>query len=131
MIRRLRLITGLILFSYISLHLIPLILGNHSLAIMEFVRPSLHGFWESWPGLILLYGAMAIHMALGFYAIYTRHRWKGIGLGEIVQLASGIAVPALLCLHVVAAPEAILARNPVWPVRVGDTLARPGTDRFL
>ena len=102
MIRRLRLITGLILFSYISLHLIPLILGNHSLAIMEFVRPSLHGFWESWPGLILLYGAMAIHMALGFYAIYTRHRWKGIGLGEIVQLASGIAVPALLCLHVVS-----------------------------
>ena len=71
MIRRLRLITGLILFSYISLHLIPLILGNHSLAIMEFVRPSLHGFWESWPGQILLYGAMAIHLILGFYAIYA------------------------------------------------------------
>ncbi len=102
MIRRLRLITGLILFSYISLHLIPLILGNHSLAIMEFVRPSLHGFWESWPGQILLYGAMAIHLILGFYAIYARRRWKGIGLGEMVQLASGIAVPALLCLHVVS-----------------------------
>jgi adenylate cyclase len=101
-IRRLRLITGLILFCYVSLHLLPLVLGNHSLAVMEYVRPSLHGFWESWPGLILLYGALIIHLGLGFYALYARRRWKGIRLGEVLQLATGVAVPALLCLHIVS-----------------------------
>ncbi|MDF1749309.1 MAG: adenylate/guanylate cyclase domain-containing protein [Alphaproteobacteria bacterium] len=117
MLRRLRLITGLILFFYVSLHLLPLILGNHSLAVMEFVRPGLHGIWESWPGLVFLYGALLIHLGLGFYAVYARRRWKGIRLGEVLQLASGIAVPVLLCLHIVSTRIAAMKYgiNPSYP----------------
>jgi len=102
MLRRIRLITGSILFFYVSMHFIPLIAGNISLETMEALRPYIQGGWETWPGLIVLYSAMIGHMALGFYAIYKRRRWRGIRMMELVQLVTGVSVPMLLSLHLVS-----------------------------
>lgn len=102
MIRRLRLISGTILFVYLVTHTLPLLVGNHSLEAMEAIRPMWHGPWESWLGLVVLYGAFAVHMGLAFQAIYTRRRWRDIRVGEAVQLITGIAVPMLLALHLVS-----------------------------
>ncbi|MEQ8443971.1 MAG: adenylate/guanylate cyclase domain-containing protein [Alphaproteobacteria bacterium] len=102
MLRRIRLISGSVLFAYIFLHMIPLIAGNVSLGAMEGLRPYIQGGWETWPGLAVLYLAMTTHMALGFYAIYKRRRWRGIRMMELVQLATGVSVPMLLSLHLVS-----------------------------
>lgn len=117
MIRRLRLITGSILFFYIACHTFPLIVGNHSLAAMEALRPAWHGPWETWLGLVLLYGALGIHLSLGLYAIYKRRRWRDIRQGEVLQLASGLAIPALLALHLVSTRIAVLSYgiDPSYP----------------
>ncbi len=117
MLRRIRLITGLTLFVYIATHTLPLILGNHSLAVMEAVRPYWHAPWETWLGQLTLYGAILTHMSLGLYAVYRRRRWRGITRGEAVQLVFGLSVPALLALHLVSTRIAALRYGiePTYP----------------
>jgi adenylate cyclase len=117
MLRRVRLITGLILFFYVSTHILPLVLGNHSLDLSEWTRPRLHAVWEAWIGQAILYGAMLIHLSLGIYAIYRRRRWRGIRPGEAAQLATGLAVPILLALHLVStrAAATLYELDPTYP----------------
>ena len=76
MIRKLRLGSGLILFSYVTLHLINHAAGLWSLQAMNVVRDLIHAPWWSLPGTVLLYGAMLVHVLLAFYAIYQRRRFK-------------------------------------------------------
>lgn len=117
MLRRVRLITGLILFFYVTTHILPLVLGNHSLALSEWTRPNLHAVWEAWIGQTVLYGALLTHLSLGIFAIYKRRRWPGIRIGEAVQLATGLAVPILLALHLVStrAAAALYDLDPTYP----------------
>src|SRR5260370_20427130 len=58
------------------------------------------GWWKSRVGTLLLYPALAVHASVGLWALYQRRhfRWKGI---EIVQLAFGLSIPALLCGHLI------------------------------
>lgn len=117
MIRRLRLITGLILFAYLVTHTLPLLVGNHSLEAMEAIRPMWHGPWESWMGLVVFYGALLVHLGLALYAIFCRRRWRGIRLGEAVQLGTGLAIPVLLALHFVStrAATTLYGTDPTYP----------------
>lgn len=117
MLRRVRLISGLILFFYVSAHILPLILGNHSLALSEWTRPNLHAVWEAWIGQAILYGALSIHLGLGIFAIYKRRRWRGIRFGEALQLTTGLAIPILLALHVVStrAAATLYGLDPTYP----------------
>lgn len=117
MIRRLRLFSGLVLFSYVALHLVGPVLGNVSLALMERTRPLMQWPWETLPGQILLYGAATIHLALAFYALYRRRRFRDIRPGEVVQLVFGFAIPPLLVLHLVSTRIAaeFFALDPTYP----------------
>ena len=99
MIRRLRLISGCILFLYVCTHMIPLALGNISLGMSEMMRPRIQGVWESWVGIVVLYGAILTHASLGFWAIYQRRTWRRIRVAEAVQVLSGVSIPMLLALH--------------------------------
>ena len=49
--RKIRLVSGLILMAFVSGHLANLMLGMHSLAAMESWRPLLMGPWRSGFGL--------------------------------------------------------------------------------
>src|SRR6266550_3978769 len=61
-IRRLRLAAGLIMLSYLTLHLSMHALGNVSFEAMQW-GTRIHDFvWHSVPGTIVLYGAFAIHL---------------------------------------------------------------------
>jgi adenylate cyclase len=97
-IRRLRLGSGLVLFAYISAHLVNHSLGNVSLAWAE-QGLLVHKFiWQSVPGTTILYGAFILHFLLGLYALYERRmvHWTG---SELLQLLLGLAVPPLLANH--------------------------------
>lgn len=97
-IRKVRLYTGLVLFTYISAHLLNHSLGNYSLAWAE-EGLIIHKFvWQSAIGTTVLYGAFVLHFFLGLYALYERRmaHWTG---SELAQLLLGLAVPPLLATH--------------------------------
>lgn len=99
LIRKLRLGSGLILFSYVTLHLINHAAGLWSLQAMNVVRDLVHAPWWSPPGTLLLYGAMLVHVLLAFYAIYQRRRFR-ISPTEAVQLSLGLTIPLMLVGHI-------------------------------
>lgn len=99
-VRQVRLTCGFILFSYLLSHYINHSLGVISLGAMEYGLWFHMGLWRSWPGTLLLYPALAIHGSLGLWALYERRhfKWK---VREIIQLAFGLSIPALLCTHLI------------------------------
>jgi adenylate cyclase len=97
--RRLRLFTGLVLFAYVTTHLINHALGLVSLGAMESGRDWFLGAWRSLPGTALLYGSLLIHIGLAFRALYERRTLR-MPLWEAAQLALGLCIPPLLIGHV-------------------------------
>ena len=90
-IRRLRLAAGLVMLSYLTLHLSMHALGNVSFEAMQW-GTRIHDFiWHSVPGTIVLYGAFAIHFTLALYALYARRSFH-IGTGELVRLVLGFSI---------------------------------------
>jgi adenylate cyclase len=101
MTRRIRLLSGLVLFTYITLHLINHVLGIVSLALAESGLRLALAFWRIPVITAVLYGAAAIHFALALRTLYTRREWR-LPLIEILRLASGFSLPLILIGHVVA-----------------------------
>jgi adenylate cyclase len=99
-VRQVRLVCGLILFCYLLSHYSNHALGNISLDAMEYGLWFHVALWHSVVGTLLLYSALAVHGSLGLLALYQRRhfRWK---ITEIVQLALGLSIPALLCTHLI------------------------------
>lgn len=96
-----RLATGLVLFAYVSSHFTNHALGNISLGAMDDMLTYQMLFWQSWPVLLVFYGAVLIHMGLGLWALYVRRqfRWTAI---EVTQLLFGLSIPLLIMSHLVA-----------------------------
>lgn len=95
--RAVRLCSGLVLFTYVSLHLLNHSLGNISLGWME--RGLLvHKFiWQGVFGTFALYTALTLHFILGLSALYSRRlHWTP---AEFAQLLLGLCVPPLLANH--------------------------------
>ena len=100
MLRRLRLVTGLILFVYVTTHLINHALGLISYQAMEEGRLWFLALWRNPVGTLALYGALMTHFLLALWAIYDRRNLR-YGWGDGVQLALGISIPLLLALHII------------------------------
>jgi adenylate cyclase len=107
-VRQVRLVCGLILFSYVVSHFLNHALGNISVEAMEAGVYYHIAFWRFLPIAILFYTAALTHMGLGVYALYQRRqfRWRTI---EPLQLVLGLSIPALVMGHVIG-------------VRLGQTL---------
>ena len=99
-VRNARLISGLILMTFVTGHLANLSIGIHSLAAMEAWREHLMDPWRSSLGQSLLLGAACIHVALGLYAISVR-RSMTLSRTDVAQLVLGLLTPPLLLNHVV------------------------------
>ncbi len=99
-LRQLRLWSGLVLFAYVASHLANHALGLVSLDTMEAFRERL--FANVWRGIGLpfLAAALLIHVALAFWAIYSRHSFR-LHRWEWAQLLLGFAVPPLLAVHLI------------------------------
>src|SRR5271168_2072340 len=100
-IRRIRLASGLILFTYLISHFFNHSLGLISLDVMESVLDVLYRFWASWPMTIALYGALATHFALALYALWQRQTLR-LRPVEATQYALGFLLPLILVEHVMA-----------------------------
>ena len=101
MIRRLRLLSGLVMLSYVTMHLLNHAIGLVSLGAMEDVLWYVAHLWGSPPGLgLLLYGAFLVHYGLALYALWERRSLKLRG-SELAQIVLGFLVPILLVRHVV------------------------------
>ena len=97
---RLRLASGLALMTFAATHLSNHALGIHSLAAMEAGRDLFVGIWRSWPGTLLLYGALACHLVLGVHKLYRRRTLR-MPPWEMAQIALGLMIPFWLVVHVI------------------------------
>ena len=99
-IRRLRLITGSILFIYLATHLLNHSLGLISLDAMEAGRIWFLALWRNPVGTSLFYGSLLTHFLLALWAIFQRHHLR-LPVWEALQLLLGLCIPPLLAVHFV------------------------------
>ena len=97
-VRQVRLVCGLIMFSYVFSHFFNHALGNYSYALME-TWLSFHIWWWRTPIVNgTLYTAATIHFLLGLWALYQRRAFRYTGI-EITQLVFGLSIPLLIAGH--------------------------------
>ncbi len=99
MVRRLRVWSGLVLFTYVLTHFLNHALGLVSLEVLEAGRLWFLALWRNLPASVLLYGALLSHLGLAIWALYQRRR-LAMPAWEATQLLSGLAIPPLLILHI-------------------------------
>ena len=96
--RSLRLASGLVLFTYITAHLVNHALGLVSLKTAEAGLEFAVEVWSSPLGTALLYGAFAIHFVLALWSVYERRTFRLPPL-ELLRIALGFTLPILLIGH--------------------------------
>jgi adenylate cyclase len=100
MIRRLRLISGLVMLTYVTMHLLNHAVGLISLETMENVLWYVFRIWTNRPAQLFLYSSFLVHYALALYALWQRRTLR-VHASEMSQILSGFAIPLLLVRHVV------------------------------
>jgi len=100
LINRLRLASGLVMFSYISGHLLTHALGVVSLDAMLAAQIVFNTVWRFLPFTVLLFGAAVIHISLALWSIYRRRQLR-MPPWEAAQLLFGLAIPPVLVDHVI------------------------------
>ena len=99
--RDLRLASGLILFSYVTAHLVNHSLGLISIAAAERGLRVAVSVWQHPLGTLLLYGAAGSHIALAFLALYEHRSLRSLPPLELLRIAFGFGIPTLLIGHAV------------------------------
>src|SRR5437899_12338505 len=99
-LRRARLWSGIVLVVYLTTHLANHALGLVSFAALEAGRGWFLLLWRNPLGTVILYGALASHLALALWSLYQRRRLR-MPVWEAVQLLMGVTIPFLLTTHVV------------------------------
>ncbi len=99
-VSRLRLATGLVLFSFLLTHFINHALGMVSLQAMEEGRRLFVAVWRNPIGTVALYGSLLVHFGLALWSVYRRRTLRMAGW-EASQLLLGLLIPPLLIAHVV------------------------------
>lgn len=100
LLQRIRLISGLVLFTFAATHFLNHALGLVSLEAMHEVQAWRKAVTRSWVGSGLLLAAFLAHVLLAFYKISRRLNWR-LPLWEAGQILTGLAIPLLLITHVV------------------------------
>ena len=99
--QKLSLWSGLVLMLYVVLHYINHSLGNISLGAMEIMLSWQIWIWQSFPGSILLYGALLTHVCLVIWKFSRRNSLR-LPLWEWTQIILGLLIPYFLLTHVIA-----------------------------
>jgi adenylate cyclase len=99
-VRQVRLVCGLVLFTYLISHFLNHALGNISLDALADGVYYHTLFWQFPPVAIIFYGSALIHSGLGFWALYQRRQFSWAAL-EPLQLVLGLSIPALVAFHVI------------------------------
>jgi adenylate cyclase len=96
-----RLWSGVILMVFVTSHLLNHALGIFGVEVMGWAQEWRVLVWRSWPGTILLLGAVAVHVALSLRRAISRRTWRMPRM-EALQIVLGILIPILLVSHVVS-----------------------------
>jgi len=99
-VRSLRLISGLVLFTFVIMHLINHAFGLASIETMEQARKVLLLPWANPIGGIVIMTCMAIHVSLGLLALYLRPTLR-LGVFDSFQLLLGLCIPLFLLPHLI------------------------------
>ncbi len=99
-VRRTRLVTGLVLLTYLATHLLNHSLGLISLDAMEWGRSGFLALWRNPIGTSALYGSLLTHFGLALWSLYQRRHLR-LPLWEALQLLLGLTIPPLLTVHAV------------------------------
>ncbi len=100
MVRRLRVWSGVVLFAYVTTHLINHSLGLISLDAMEDGREWFLALWRNPAGTLALYGALTLHSSLVLWSLYQRRELR-MPRWEAGQIALGLLIPPLLVGHII------------------------------
>jgi adenylate cyclase len=98
-IRRIRLVSGLVMFAYVTTHFVNHALGLVSVEVMDRALHQIYQYWTSPLGSVVLYGAFAIHYSLALWALWRRRSLK-MPFAEAAQLILGFSIPFFLTDHV-------------------------------
>jgi adenylate cyclase len=99
-VRWLRLGTGLILATYIVLHLLNLALGLLSIEAMEGFRKTVTEIWYHPLGGPLLYLSFLVHFLLALWSLYRRSNLR-LKPWEAMQLTLGLLILPLAASHMI------------------------------
>jgi adenylate cyclase len=97
--QRLRLVSGLVLFTYVTTHLLNHALGLISLQAAEAGRFWFLAFWRSPVGTLLLYPSLVCHVTLVLWKVYQRRTLR-MPPAEIFRLILGLLIPLQLIAHI-------------------------------
>jgi adenylate cyclase len=95
-----RLWSGVILMIFVTSHFLNHALGIFGVEVMGAAQEWRSAIWRSWPGTILLFGAVAVHLALAIRRAVSRRTWRMPPM-EALQIVLGILIPVMLLGHVV------------------------------
>src|SRR5262245_1992027 len=87
---RVRTFSGVVIGTYVTLHLLNHTLGLISLGAQESARPYFMAFWHSPPGQVLLYGSFILHAGCAL-AVISRRRTYALPWWERTQVLLGLA----------------------------------------
>ena len=106
LLRHIRLVTGLVLFAYVTTHLLNHACGLLGLAAMEAGRKLFIAAWRSPVGALALYLSLGTHLALALWSLFQRRQLR-MPLWEAAQLMLGLAIPTLLITHAIGTHLAV------------------------
>ena len=101
LVHQLRIGSGLVLFTFVTLHLLNHALGLVSIEVMEVVREYRVAITRSFIGTFILASAGIIHLLLGASKFLGRRTWR-MRLDEVIQLGFGLLIPLVLFRHMIA-----------------------------
>lgn len=100
MVRNLRMLSGTVLFVFVTLHLLNMAFGLISIDAVETARTYLTAPWSFGPVFALLLLSMIVHMVLGLHSLYRRSTLRMSGY-DLSQLIFGLLIMPLLASHIV------------------------------
>lgn len=98
--RTARLASGLVMMTFVVMHLSNLALNLFSIETADAGLKWLTGPWRSLPGTVLLYGSVAVHFVLALRALYLRRTLR-MPAKEAAQILLGLFIPLLIAEHVI------------------------------
>ncbi len=97
--QRLRLASGLVLFTFVATHLANHALGLVGIDAMLAMQDARKAVTRTWVGSSVLLAAFFVHISLALAKIASRHTWR-MPPWEALQIATGVSIPLLLMPHV-------------------------------
>ena len=99
-VRTLRLVSGLVLLSFVFTHFLNHSVGIFGVAAMEWGQAPFGWLWWRHSAAYVLATAAVVHIALALWSIYRR-RSLAMPPWEAAQLCFGLLIPPLLVTHVI------------------------------